>query len=359
MTLKIAIVLPRNTVFSPRKATSVDLCVHDLVRHSRFAATTLVICDHVEQPFTDVAVTRIRYEKSAGNQRRIAEVTRALRAAPADLVIVHQHLPTAARLRRDISAPILLHTHNFLKFPKSLYGRLTRPGDYARLNGMVFVSQACRQAFENDYPANAVAKAVVENGLDMQAWRTDAPRRNSIVVVGRAMPEKGMLEAMQALAATLPAFTHWRASFILSESEKHRDYFAALGAIAAQSNGQIEILENLPYSEVQSMHEQAAIAMVLSKWREPFGRTALEAHAAGAALISSGTGGLREISGEHALYANPDEPKDISAALASLMKDDALRTRLAEGGRTRVTALFDVRTLTQKLDGFYNAMVAL
>ena len=56
-----------------------------------------------------------------------------------------------------------------------------------------------------------------------------------------------------------------------------------------------------PWSFVKAKCEQAAIALVPSKWDEPFGRTALEAHAGGCAVVSSGTGGLAEISENNAI----------------------------------------------------------
>ena len=51
---------------------------------------------------------------------------------------------------------------------------------------------------------------------------------------------------------------------------------------------------------------RAAIVIVPSRWNEPFGLTALEALACGAPLIVSPRGGLPEVAGEAAVYANPD-----------------------------------------------------
>jgi len=59
-------------------------------------------------------------------------------------------------------------------------------------------------------------------------------------------------------------------------------------------------------------------SVVASKWAEPFGRVTLEAHAGGAALISSGTGGLSEISGDAALYLEAVTGPVIASALCQL-----------------------------------------
>ena len=82
--------------------------------------------------------------------------------------------------------------------------------------------------------------------------------------------------------------------------------------------------------------QSAAIALTPSVWDEPFGLTAIEAHAAGAALISSGRGGLREASGPHALYVDAVTPQTLSAAMDRLIRDPAERLALARGGQAYV-----------------------
>ena len=60
---------------------------------------------------------------------------------------------------------------------------------------------------------------------------------------------------------------------------------------------------------------RAAIVVVPSRWQEPFGLTALEALACGAALICSRRGGLPEIGGDVAVYADPDDPRALADAI--------------------------------------------
>jgi glycosyltransferase involved in cell wall biosynthesis len=103
---------------------------------------------------------------------------------------------------------------------------------------------------------------------------------------------------------------------------------------------------------VKAACEQAAIALVPSKWAEPFGRTALEAHAGGAALISSGTGGLREASGDHALYLPKVSAGAIVEAIDVLCTSAEMRTKLAQEGAAWARAGFSTEMQSSKLDGF-------
>ena len=80
---------------------------------------------------------------------------------------------------------------------------------------------------------------------------------------------------------------------------------------------------------------RAAIVVVPSRWPEPFGLTALEAMASGAALVSSGRGGLAELTAGAALRVDPDRPDALADALRRLANDPSERRRLAEAGRLR------------------------
>jgi glycosyltransferase involved in cell wall biosynthesis len=103
---------------------------------------------------------------------------------------------------------------------------------------------------------------------------------------------------------------------------------------------------------VKAACETAAIAVVPSKWAEPFGRTALEAHAGGAALISSGTGGLREASGEHAVYLPAVTEEAIAAALKALIEAPEQTEEMARKGMERAQETFSTELQAAKLDDF-------
>ena len=357
--LNIAIVMPRFTSFGPARATSIDLCIRDLVENSRYRATTRVICDEVEAPFPSVNLEHVRPNRFGGPMVKAWRIASLIRKQPTDLVIVQQHLPTAFVIATRLDIPVLFHTHNFQKHTEKPFRRALRAWRYAGLDGMIMVSAACAQQFKDDWPEVSLPIGIVNNGLDMGQWTAAPLREKEILIIGRAAPEKGILEAMTAVAEVLPNAPGWKARFILSESLRHREYYAQVKQIAARFPDRILILENQTYDIVKSACEKAAIALVLSRWEEPFGRTALEAHAGGAALISSGTGGLTEISGPAALIVNPNEHHAVVAALASLTQDDDLRARLAAEGRRRVVNLFDIKTVASHLDEICQAAMAL
>jgi glycosyltransferase involved in cell wall biosynthesis len=91
--------------------------------------------------------------------------------------------------------------------------------------------------------------------------------------------------------------------------------------------------------------------VVPSRWQEPFGLTALEAMACGAALICSPRGGLPDIAGDCAVWIDPDDATTIAAAIRTLAGDPTKRAALTRAGMARA-AMFDSPTAAAALDAY-------
>jgi glycosyltransferase involved in cell wall biosynthesis len=352
-------VMPREMYFGASLATSIDLCVRDLVSFSRFRATTRIFAEARDDCFSGFTVDPLPPPKRAATFRRANHIAKIARHERPDIIVVQQHLPTAAAIAiRLPRTKVVLFAHNFQKSYQSgnpvlsALRRRARGLRYARLAGIIHVSETCRQDFAENWPSVSVPGCVVTNGLDFSAWNPARERLREVLCIGRCAPEKGILEAAEALAAVLPKYPAWRARFVLSAIDAHPDYFRNVRGALAGLGEQAIVQIQRPFDEIKAASERAAIALVPSKCRESFGRTALEAHAGGAALISSGNGGLTEISGRAALHLPEVTQGEIAAAVETLIGNEELRASLAQDGANRVRALFDVRTQAAWLDGF-------
>lgn len=341
------------------RATSIDLFVSEIIAHSRFE--NAVVAEGAGPRLPAARVVDLPRYSIANTLRRAGFIAHAVRGLAPDLVIVQQHQPSAAAIARRVAIPTILQKHNFIKRPRPGWiGALSKARHVAQLNalaGITLVSEAVKADFELFWPEVAIPRRVVNNGIETALWNPAEKREKTVLVVGRAAPEKGTLEAAQALAAVLPRHDGWTATFIVSEAKRHADYFAQVQAALAPLGPRAMVRVNQPFAQVKAASERAAIALIPSKWAEPFGRTCLEAHAGGAAVISSGTGGLREISGAAAAYLDAVTPQAIAGALAALIDDAVLRERLAAEGRARVAALFDLAVVAGRLDDFCEAAI--
>jgi glycosyltransferase involved in cell wall biosynthesis len=352
---KIAYVMLRNAHFGPRLAASVELCVRDLIVHSRYARTTLVVCPPVDEPFDGVEIATIPDPGISGNLGKAWGVAQLLRRRGVDLAIVENHLPAAAFIALTSGARVILHTHAYVKAPAGALDGAFRGQEMRALSGFAFVSEYALGQFRADFPGQRAAQRAVPNGLDMQAWSATKPKARSILCVGRALRHKGHIEAMGAIARALSSRPEWSARFMVSDpaaADLEPETVNALRAAAEPFNGRIRVDSNVPYAEVKAAWERAEVGMVLTTGPEPFGRTALEAMASGAAVITSGRGGLAEICGPCGVIVEPSDADGIAKALGHLLDAPERRAELARVGRKRVEALFDIRAISRQMDDF-------
>ena len=355
---KIAYVLLRNAHFGPRLASSVELCVRDLVLYSRYASTTLVACPPVDEPFEGVDIATIPDASIGGNLGKALGVARLLRRRGFDLAVVENHLPAAALIAAASGARVVLQSHAYETAPRGAATASARL-KVAPLAGFVFVSEDVLRRFRTNFPFARAPMRAVPNGLDMRAWSATEPKDQSILCVGRGLADKGHIEAMGAVVSALETRPGWRARFILSAADREPETVRALRSAADASGGRVRIDSNLPHAEVKAAWEKAAIGLALTKTPEPFGRTALEALAAGAALITSGLGGLAEVCGPCALTVDSTDAGNLGAALQGLMDAPDQRADLARAGRKRVEALFDIRMVARQMDDFLDHCLGL
>lgn len=371
--MRIFQVLPRRMRFEARHATSVELCVADWVAGSRYRSGTTVFAETGGAPLLDVSIERFAPARRLASYRTAWDLRQAVARRGCDLIVFQQHIATAARIAAlNPSLPIVLQTHNFVA--PSATGPAAAALDALtawrlnRLGGITFVSETTRRDFETRWPQVRVPRTVVSNGFDFSGWTPKVPRAKQVLFVGRAQEDKGALEAAEGVARFAARYPAWGAVFVVSEPERNPTYFDAVKAALAPMGPRAELLTGVPFSRIKALNESVAISLVPSKWIEPFGRTAVEAHAGAATLVSSGTGGLREISGDCALYLEAVTPEAIETALARLAQDPSLAEELAREGAARARHLWRLTapgvpaserdaTICERLDAFYDEVV--
>lgn len=204
---------------------------------------------------------------------------------------------------------------------------------------------------------------VVPNGVDVDAWR--APRRRAaemrtglgagplVMLAARLVHEKGG----QDLIAAMPAVRrrHPGARLIIAGSGPHED---ELRADARRRRVPVTWVGFVPDDELAVLLAAADVAVVPSLY-EPFGLIALEAQAAGTAVVASDVGGLADlvVDGCTGLLVPPGQPRALAAALDQLLADPALRASLARRARRRVRREFTWAAVAESTAAVYAAAV--
>lgn len=80
----------------------------------------------------------------------------------------------------------------------------------------------------------------------------------------------------------------------------------------------------------------SAVCLLFPSFYEGFGLPALEAMAHRCPVVASGIPALREVSGDAALYCDPNDPNDIAKKIRLVAEDPRFREQLRQNGLARV-----------------------
>lgn len=198
-----------------------------------------------------------------------------------ELDLIHGHLDFHNLiLARAAKVPVISTFHGRLDMPYAESALADHP------RGLVAISRS--QAAQ--HPSVPWA-AVVYNGLTLRAMPFGTVRDDSLCFVGRAAPEKGILDAIEIARSSgrrlrVAAKTPW----LPWEREYYSEVF-----LPAVARADVELLGELRGHERDALLASSFASLMPGRWPEPFGLTAIEALACGTPVICRPVGGLREI----------------------------------------------------------------
>ncbi len=336
----VAVILPPREGFGPGRSGALGLLARRYATAPGFR--TLVIGGEQEgPPFPEVPFRPIRpawWWPGNVNLRFVAAMLGPLRRARPALIEVHNRPEIALALARMFPrVPVGLLLNNDPTDMRAARSPEARSRLLRRLRPVMTASDHLRRRFMEGVDPACGTVEVLHNCIDLAVIPPPIERERLILFAGRVVPDKAPDSFIQACALALPALPGWRAEIIgadgMSATSRETDFVRRIRAQAAAAGVAMTGYRDHPL--VLEAMTRAAIVIVPSRWNEPFGLTALEAIACGAPLIVSPRGGLPEVAGDAAVYANPDPPEEIAAAILALAADPSRRAALSAAGRER------------------------
>lgn len=221
---------------------------------------------------------------------------------------------------------------------------------------------------------------VVYNGVDLDEFKPGAADRSHLAALAGLAPPAPAATVI-GLVAT---YAWWKghrtfltaaARLVASEPERRFRFYVVGGPIYGRSDAELEAgdltrligelgLEGsvglVPFqANAAAVYRGLDVVVHASERPEPFGRTIVEGMASGRPVVVARGGGARELftEGESAVGHEPGNADDLARTLSRLVQDDALRARLAVGGRAEAERRFDRKRLGAELHAAYAALL--
>ncbi|HXA28857.1 MAG TPA: glycosyltransferase family 4 protein [Candidatus Angelobacter sp.] len=258
----------------------------------------------------------------------------ALTRDPAPLLqprpdVVHaQGGPGGVLLPRRIDVPLVYTAHHTYRqayrqwAPRRALSPLERRS-YRLAQAVIAVSPSTAQAVRAIGFQNV---EVIPPGIDLEALARHGESLRDpglVLFAGRLEPEKGPLDAvavMRALEERDPR-VHGVVAGSGSLDVQVRD--------AARRSRAVDVRGRVSDDELRRLYASAAVLVVPSRY-EGLGMVALEAMAAGAAVVGFDVTGLRDAVGERGVLVPPGDTAAMARAVGELLADPARRAEVVE-----------------------------
>jgi glycogen synthase len=195
---------------------------------------------------------------------------------------------------------------------------------------------------------------VIHQGIPLERFdyrELTAVETCKILFVGQVSRTKGVHTLIQSLSRL--DSSNWKLTIV---GDGVPDYTQELHQLVANLGlaGKVEFAGRQPHDSLPSIYRLHDIFVFPSEWEEPFGLTHLEAMASGCAVISTTTGGSKELicDGHNALAFEAGNADHLAQKLSSLLDNLDLRRQLGRDGRKYVEQHHSLQRYSARLEEF-------
>ena len=288
--MKISILLPYKENFSPIYPGAVSLFVKDTSNVSKYKKNIVVFGNTSFKKKFDIKYFNINlsnFKFTSKSKQYVNKFIKIEEKYPSDLIEIHNRPNYLSDIVKTLGKKnLVLYFHN---------DPLTMTGSKS-INERKFLLKNCYKIIFNsnwskkrflegmhDKFVNSEKLLVVFQSAKKLAVNIKK-KKKEITFVGKLNKSKGYDIFGNAVLKILNKYKDWKANVVGDEQRDKIDF----------KHKNLKNFGFLAHNKVLEIYKKSSIAVVCSRWEEPFGRTSLEASSAGCAVIISNRGGLPE-----------------------------------------------------------------
>ena len=238
--------------------------------------------------------------------------------------------------------------HNFLPMQKRVAPKLKK---------IICVSKPSKEDVIEEFNVDPNKIEVILNGIDINSFTTssfDRREENKIITTASAdIPLKGLKYLIQSLPKILDSFPKTTLT-VIGKSPNNSEVSKLIEDL--NLSDAITFRSGISEKEIVDLYHSSELAVIPSLY-EGFGFGAGEAMACGVPLISTHSGGLKEVVGDAAIKILPSSAGEIEKAVINLFNNPDEMQKLSLRGRQRMEEIFDWKIAASSYESSFKAVI--
>ena len=322
--IKIATLLPYKENYTISKAQAAAIWVCDFFKYSKFRNENIIFGntkskDYLTKNYINIPLKKKKKFTSLTNEycNNFIKISNKF---DFDLIEIHNRPLVFIYLKKKLNNKFILYFHNdplTMKGSKSISERLYLLDNVSKI---IFVSKWVQKRFFLNLDEKLINKTdVVYPSIHKD--KNLIKKQKNIVFIGKLNVSKGYDIYKDAIIKILDEFKDWKA-FSIGDESRERPH------ISHKNHKELGFLK---HKDVLKFLKRCEIAVVPSRWEEPFGRTALESSSRSCATIISNKGGLPETT-DFKIVLKKLNKTELYNSLKLLIRNNILRKKIQING---------------------------
>jgi len=238
--------------------------------------------------------------------------------------------------------------HNFLPMQKRVAPKLKK---------IICVSKPSKEDVIEEFNVDPSKIEVILNGIDINTFTTnsfDKREENKIITTASAdIPLKGLKYLIKSLPKILDSFPKTTLT-VIGKSPNNSEVSKLIEDL--NLSDVITFRSGISEKEIVDLYHSSELAVIPSLY-EGFGFGAGEAMACGVPLISTHSGGLKEVVGDAAIKILPSSAGEIEKAVINLFNNPDEMKKLSIRGRQRMEEIFDWKIAASSYESSFKGVI--